>query len=29
MEPEQEFMLELAKKFAAARVYFPEATEES
>lgn len=29
VEPEQEFMLDLAKKFAAARIYFPEATEES
>ncbi len=28
VEPEQEFMLELAKKFAAARVYFPGTTEE-
>lgn len=27
-EPEQEFMLELAKRFAATRTYFPEATEE-
>jgi hypothetical protein len=27
-DPEQEFMRELAKRFAAARVYFPEATEE-